>query len=403
MSDLGQDLAELVSSIIVDAYDDHEQISAFHIAFMDEVELPANVFVIGEPVSLVSVELQGANQPTLNGRCRRPDGREYDVELTAVVFPDSSTGRKVVDAYRLWRGLEPIEADAPPAAKHQKVDASQLDLQLPIELVVLGVRQKAARCRVLASGHALILRAGSLWNVVPGKIITVKGHKQWRQAGHHYLSGEVTTSRLDIAALGIEPLRLNPMGTWDPSDHDWGEEDDPLEDWAQALVEGGPRPCFELEVITPGDDPRKWDDGPILRAIALRDSGDHQAGRRVLMDMLIEDLRCLDAHTHLGNFEFDNPQVALGHYEVGLRIAELTLGPGFDGVLLWGHLDNRPFHRCLHGYGLCLWRQQRFDDAIDVYERMLRLNPSDNLGARFLLLDLRAGRSWEEHIDRGRQ
>jgi len=395
--DLDQDLSELVSSIIVDAYGDHEQASAFDAVFTDEVKLPADAFVIGEPVSLVSVQLQGVNQPTLNGRCRRPDGREYNVELTAIVLPAGSPGRRLIDAYRMWRGLEPMEADAsPPAAKRHKVDASELDLESPIELAVLGVRQKAARCRVLASGHELTLRAGGLWNVVPGQIITVQGRKQWRHAGHPYLSGEVTTTRLDIAALSIQPLRLNPMGTWDPSEHYWGEGDDPLPDWAQELIDRGPRPSFEMEVVTPGDDPDDWSDGPILEAIALRDSGDHQAGRRVLMDMLIEDLRCLDAHAHLGNFEFDNLQVALRHYETGLSIAELTLGPGFDGVLSWGHLDNRPFHRCLHGFGLCLWRQQRIDDAIDVYERMLRLNPSDNLGARFLLHDLRAGRSWEE-------
>ena len=85
---------------------------------------------------------------------------------------------------------------------------------------------------------------------------------------------------------------------------------------------------------------------------------------RILMDLCESDLRCLDAHAHLGNFVFDIfPERALRHYEVGVRIGEWSLGDRFDGLLPWGHIDNRPFLRCMHGYGLCLWRLGRFDEA----------------------------------------
>ena len=108
-------------------------------------------------------------------------------------------------------------------------------------------------------------------------------------------------------------------------------------------------------------------------------------------------LRCLDAHAHLGNLVYDRrPEDAIRHYEVGVRIGELSLGDDFDGVLLWGHIYNRPFLRSMHGYGLCLWRLGRFDEAERVFDRMLWLNPSDNQGVRFLNEDVRARRSWEE-------
>jgi hypothetical protein len=110
------------------------------------------------------------------------------------------------------------------------------------------------------------------------------------------------------------------------------------------------------------------------------------------MELCDSDLRCLDAHAHLGTLVFDSgPEDALRHYEVGLRIGELSLGDGFDGVLPWGHVDNRPFLRCLHGYGLCLWRMERFDEARRVFDRMLWLNPWDNQGVRFLSEAVRAG------------
>jgi tetratricopeptide (TPR) repeat protein len=109
------------------------------------------------------------------------------------------------------------------------------------------------------------------------------------------------------------------------------------------------------------------------------------------------DLRCLDAHSHLGNLFFDlRPQQALRHYEVGMRIGELSLGNDFNGVLPWGYIDNRPFLRCFNGYGLCLWRLGRFDEAERVFDRMLWLNPSDNQGVRFIVDEVKAKRAWED-------
>jgi len=117
----------------------------------------------------------------------------------------------------------------------------------------------------------------------------------------------------------------------------------------------------------------------------------------MLMELCRADLRCLDAHAHLGNLAFDRmPDDAVRHYEVGFRIGELSLPAGFDGVLPWGHLDNRPFLRCMHGFGLCLWRLGQFPEAARIFKRMLWLNPSDNQGIRLLIDDVRAKRSWED-------
>lgn len=67
-------------------------------------------------------------------------------------------------------------------------------------------------------------------------------------------------------------------------------------------------------------------------------------------------------------------------------------GQDFDGVLPWGHIDNRPFLRCMHGYALCLWRLRKFSEAGRVMERMLWLNRSDNQGVRFVIGEVRADR-----------
>src|SRR5450755_1690091 len=82
------------------------------------------------------------------------------------------------------------------------------------------------------------------------------------------------------------------------------------------------------------------------------------------MELCQADLRCLDAHAHLGNFAFEaSPNVAIRHYTVGVCIGELSLGDDFDGLLPWGDIDNKPFLRCMHGFALCLWRVGRFEEA----------------------------------------
>lgn len=127
------------------------------------------------------------------------------------------------------------------------------------------------------------------------------------------------------------------------------------------------------------------------------DARDKRGAEDLLNALCQADLRCLQAHAGLGHIWFKAfPKVALWHYEVGLGIGRLSLGSDFLGVLPWGCDDNRPFLRCMHGFGLCLWRLGRFEEAEGVFLEMLGLNPVDNQGVRFLLDPVRAHRSWDD-------
>ena len=92
----------------------------------------------------------------------------------------------------------------------------------------------------------------------------------------------------------------------------------------------------------------------------------------------------------------DTPAEAIRHYEAGVRIGEQSLSQGFEGLLPWGHIDNRPFLRCMHGYGLCCWRLGRFEEAERVFDRMLWLNPSDNQGVRGLISPVQQRLNWKD-------
>ena len=392
-------LEKMIEEITVDAYGDDEQLWAFRQAFEDEVELPADGFVIGVPVSIMTVDYDGNARRGLTARCRREDGSEHTVAVSEVEFPQNSEGAWHVAAYLKWLSLDPFPAEAPDSRckRQHKATADDLDLSQPVELVALSVKERAVRCRLLESDKVITLRASRLWHVVPGAVVTVKPRKQWRYAGHPYLSGEIQSARIEAAALDLVPLGLEEMGIWDPGKHYWGEEDEPIETWAEPIIAHGPRPEFRMEQVLPGRDTDVPLDDPITRSNDLKDAGEWAEAEKILMELCQADLRCLDAHSHLGNLVFNHrPKDAIRHYEVGMRIGELSLGKNFSDVLQWGHIDNRPFLRCMHGYGLCLWRLGRLDEALSVFDRMIWLNPSDNQGVRFLIDEVRAKAAWED-------
>ena len=268
-----------------------------------------------------------------------------------------------------------------------------------LDLAVLSIDRTAVRCRRLDTSEPVTFRYDEFWKLVPGEIVTVRNPKQRMYRGGVYVSAEIESLRLDVEALKLKPLRLEIRGNWDPAKEDWYDEGGPPR-WAKSILARGVRPTYEMEQVLPGANLKDRFSDPIGKAIDWAEAGHPAKAHRVLMETCGRDLRCLDAHAHLGNELFDEwPGIAIRHYAVGVRIGELSLGAKFEGLLPWGWIDNRPFLRCMRGLGLCAWRVGQFDDAFSVFERMLWLNPRDNQGVRFLLADVRARRPWKPHMD----
>ena len=390
-----EELNNLVDDIIVDAYGDDEQLWAFRQAIEDEVVLPADASIAGEPVTVKKIDYDGNERRGLTARICREDGIEHIISASDLIFPEGSEAADYMAAYRTWLGIEPYPQLV--LSKKPKATEDEIDMSKNLDLIALSVRQNSVSCRILGTNHVLTLRPVGSWEAIPGEILTVIPHKKWRYARHPYLTGEIKRWRLDIAALGLVPLRLEDRGMWDPKEHYWGEPDEPLEPWTRPIIKRGRRPEYEMEQVLPGEDPDDPDTDPILEAVDMRNAGDYRKADRLLMDTLAADLRCLDAHAHLGNFAFNrDPDTAVRHYDIGVKIGEISLGKDFSGLLPWGYVHNRPFLRCLGGYGLCLWRFGRMRDAEKVFTRMLWLNPTDNQGARFNLYNVKEGNAWRE-------
>ena len=361
------DLKALLSEILVDAHGVDEQLWALREAFEDGADLPADAHVIGEPVTLLDVDYDGNDRRGLTALCRRDDGTEHVVSLADVHFTRSSQASRCAFAYRLWLGLDPALTAPPPRDRHfkpHKATEEDIDMDSSVDLVVLALTPRAVRCQIAGSDRVITLRATGVGLVVPGEVLTVLPRKQWRFAGHPYISGEVAATRIDAEAIGLVPLRLHERTG----------------------------PVFELEHV-PSTEPL---DDPVTRANDLLEMGDMAGAREIVEELLKSDLRCLDAHAWLGARGKYRRQ-AIRHYKVGVRIGELSLDEAFEGALPWSLAGNRPFLRCLRGLGECQWHQGSHDEAVQTFERLLNLDFEDGLNIRSMLAALRTGESWKSY------
>jgi len=281
------------------------------------------------------------------------------------------------------------------------IDRLNIALDKPVELAVWAVKKAGIHCRVIPTQEPVTFKR--VHDEIEGEVISVMPSKVWQFKRTVYVTGEVINQRLEASALGLVPLKLEERGMFEQDELDQlVDADDPFQKYYQPILAFGPRSECEMEQVIPFDDPDDVDMDPITMASEAHKNGDYQSAYQMIEEVLTEDLRCIDAHAHLGNWDFNafnepHPRIesrARRHYEAGLRIAELSFDTSFNDLLPWGYIDNRPYLRCLHGFGLCLWRAGDAQAAHRVFERMLWLNPLDNQGARFLLADIDAGKDW---------
>lgn len=343
-----------------------------------ELLLPADAHVIGEPVTVTEIRDPGLSRVGLLATCRRGE-LTYELSLADVVFPAASAGASLVARYREWLGLGPLAASGPDVARPHKVEADDLVVGRPVDLVVLACKSNALRCRLPGSAREGTLRT-AVRDEIRGSIITVMPKRLWTHARHPYLSGDVSSVRIDVSVLGLVPLALH-------------REEAPSRKARGRDALGEERPRYRMAPVAPGSD----DAGVALLVEAQRciEARAYAEADELLHEVLALDLRYLGAHASLGerNLSFW-PKAALHHFELGVAIGSLTVGEEFDGSLPWAFVENRPFLRCLHGFSRALLRLERPQDAAAVLRRLLRLDPADHLGAGASLASIEAGKTW---------
>lgn len=98
---------------------------------------------------------------------------------------------------------------------------------------------------------------------------------------------------------------------------------------------------------------------------------------------------CADAYNLLaGESHLHEERQSL--YEQGVKAGYMSLGDLYfkkNRGHFWANLETRPFMRSLAGLSKCLWRSGRRQEAIEHYQEILSLNPNDNQGIRYTLVN----------------
>lgn len=98
---------------------------------------------------------------------------------------------------------------------------------------------------------------------------------------------------------------------------------------------------------------------------------------------------CADAYVLLAEESARTLAEARDLYAAGVKAGERVLGEELFAEAVghfWGMVETRPYMRARAGLAGCLWQLGQYQAAIEHYEEMLRLNPGDNQGIRYLLL-----------------
>lgn len=124
------------------------------------------------------------------------------------------------------------------------------------------------------------------------------------------------------------------------------------------------------------------------------------------------DPDCVDAYALLAEEQAHSLEASMQLYGQGVAAGERTLGSQYfkeNEGLFWVLLETRPYMRARLGLAQVLWQFGERRAAIDHTFALLRLNPNDNQGVRYLLLSwlLLAGRHdeaeqlWNQYKDDG--
>ncbi|MBI3977703.1 MAG: hypothetical protein HY331_05910 [Chloroflexi bacterium] len=151
--------------------------------------------------------------------------------------------------------------------------------------------------------------------------------------------------------------------------------------------------AFLQDALRQGGPPRRTAERRIDQAQSIMydawESPDPRERVRLARKALEISPDCADAYVLLADETARSAEEAADLYAKGVAAGERALGREFfeeNAGHFWGILETRPYMRARLGLAQALWEVGKRAEAVDHAWEMLRLNPGDNQGVRYVLL-----------------
>lgn len=126
------------------------------------------------------------------------------------------------------------------------------------------------------------------------------------------------------------------------------------------------------------------------------DADDYKKSEKILLKLIKEDPDFFDAYTVLHEYYLSYGKVAKAYelmqkgYERAMRLV-LDENGKFPTSLPWLYMENRHIIRVMFNFALLLWLNSDTKNALVILNRLLKSNPNDNIGARYMIVAILDG------------
>jgi len=110
---------------------------------------------------------------------------------------------------------------------------------------------------------------------------------------------------------------------------------------------------------------------------------------------------CADAYVLLAEEAAKSLDEKIDIYRRGVEAGERAVGPeSFEEDIghFWGLLETRPYMRARSGLAVALWLKGEKEEAVEHFRDLLRLNPNDNQGIRYILAARYLDLGWDDDL-----
>ena len=125
------------------------------------------------------------------------------------------------------------------------------------------------------------------------------------------------------------------------------------------------------------------------------DADDFKKSEKTLLKLIKEDPYFFDTYTVLHEYYLNNGKGTKAYnlmskgYE---KVMELILKNGkTPDILTWNYIENRHIIRLVFNFAALLWLNGDNRNAIDLYQTILKVDTSDRVGARYMIVAILSG------------